>query len=102
MHRDEIKIALKARGFTVVAFARKLGVSREVIHNVIAGRGRSRRIEAAIATEISKPIWDVFPSRYQSPDAPLTLTSDQAKTVRLALVQATGIIDDARLVELPA
>jgi lambda repressor-like predicted transcriptional regulator len=96
MHPDEIKIALKARGFTVVAFAAKLDVSREVIHNVIACRGRSKRIETAIAAEIDKPIWEVFPSRYKSPDTPtISFTGSEVQRMREALAIAESIINHA-------
>lgn len=96
MRQDEIKIALKARGFTVAAYAQKLEVSREVVHNVIARRGRSARIEKAIAAEIDKPAWEVFPDRYKSPEAPAkTLTGIESQQMRDALSAALDILAHA-------
>ena len=51
--------------------ARQIGVSRVYVHDVLHGRRRSDRIEAAIAEAIGRPVAEVFPPRV----APHVLTS---------------------------
>lgn len=69
-----IQARLKMFGTSQRDIARKIGdVSDSAINLVIHGRGRSRRIEQAIATAILKPLHQVFPQWYEPPSTPSAL-----------------------------
>ncbi len=87
-----IQAHLKMHGLSQRDIARKLGdVSDSAINLVIYGRGRSRRIEKAIAMAIHKPLCEVFPKWHQGPDA------DHAERLRREAVSAAANAFRARL-----
>lgn len=66
-----IQARLKMFGTSQRDIARKIGdVSDSAINLVIHGRGRSRRIEQAIATAVLMPLHKVFPQWYEPPATP--------------------------------
>ena len=62
MTRTEIKIALLRAGIQSADIARRLGVSKTAVHNVIKGLGTSQRIKAEIASVIGKSISEIWPN----------------------------------------
>ena len=65
MHRmmkaHEIKAALTLKNVSQADIARKLGVKRMTVNGVIAGRGKSERIQQEVAKVIGKPVEEVWP-----------------------------------------
>lgn len=57
----ERKVALLRAGITQSQIARQLRTSLQYVNDVLYGRRRSPRIEAAIAEAIGRPVEDVFP-----------------------------------------
>jgi transcriptional regulator with XRE-family HTH domain len=57
---------LRARGITLKALAKRLGVDRSLISHVNAGRKRSRRVEQAIARELGLALRDAFPEHEEA------------------------------------
>jgi lambda repressor-like predicted transcriptional regulator len=100
MHREEIKSTLRQRGVTLAALAKSLEMRPETVCNVIASRGRSTRIEQAVAETIEQPLHIVFPDRYPAPTGAairtITLSGDDLDKVRATLVHAIEILDHAK------
>lgn len=65
MHPELIKAQLKIHGFNQASLARELGVAGTTVFTVIAGEGRSRRIEKRIAEIIEKPLREIWPQWYE-------------------------------------
>lgn len=65
MHPEEIKAALRIKGFTLAALATELERSRSMVTHVVHGHARSKDIENRIAQILGKPrdvIWKGKPS----------------------------------------
>lgn len=65
MHPEEIKAALRIKGFTLAALADEFGRSRSMVTHVVHGHARSQKIEDRICQILGKPrdlIWKVKPS----------------------------------------
>jgi lambda repressor-like predicted transcriptional regulator len=65
MHPEEIKAALRMKGFTLAALADELGKSRSMVTHVVHGYARSQKIEERICQILGKPrdtIWKAKPS----------------------------------------
>lgn len=75
MHREDIKAGLRKRGLSVAIIARRLGVDRSTVANVLAGR-RSRRIEGAIARALKIRREVLWPERYPAEAICATCTAD--------------------------
>lgn len=56
MHPEEIKAALRIKGFTLAALAQELSLSRSMVTQVIHGYARSKRVEDRIAQILSKSV----------------------------------------------
>lgn len=67
MHPAVIKAALETQGYKQVDLARAAKVSHSVIHDVIYGRSRSRRIERLISQATRIPLHELWPSYYRAP-----------------------------------
>lgn len=63
MHPEDIKAALRKRGYTLTAVAGRLRVQPSAISHVLHKR-RSRRIERAIARLLESTPADLWPERY--------------------------------------
>jgi|GEM_PF-2769920 len=57
----QIKSELVARGISMASIARALGVSRVTVSIVVSQRGKSLRIQQAVARAVGRPLEDVFP-----------------------------------------
>jgi len=65
MHPEEIKAALRIKGFTLAALASELDRSRSMVTHVVHGYARSKDIENRISQILGKPrdvIWKAKPS----------------------------------------
>jgi lambda repressor-like predicted transcriptional regulator len=97
MTPTQIKAHLEQRGTSLANVSRQLNVSKAAISSVAKGRVVSRRIEHAIAEALDKPLWEVFPGRYevQSVLEPVTITvlTQDLNSIRADLVQVLGTID---------
>lgn len=62
MTAEEILSVFQLKGITQVALARKFGVSHVMIHQVIHGRSKSRRIQEEIARILEKDVNEIWPS----------------------------------------
>jgi len=63
--REDIKAGLRKRGYTLAGVAQELGVSRQAVSLILAGR-RSQRIEAYIAQVLGLTVAEVWTGRYPS------------------------------------
>ena len=61
---EDIKGALRLRGLTLTDIARSLSVKPATVGLVSQGKGRSARIEHAIATAIRIEARELWPDRY--------------------------------------
>ena len=66
VNAELIKAGIRMRATTCVAIALKLGVSKNLVSNVIHGRVTSRRVASAIAATLEKPIEQIWPGRYET------------------------------------
>ncbi|AFL75371.1 helix-turn-helix domain-containing protein [Thiocystis violascens] len=64
-----IKAALRARGSSLSAVARDLGLTREAVHHV--HRNRYPAVEAAIASVLEVSPADLWPDRYHADGRPV-------------------------------
>ena len=60
--RQKIKIEFIKRNISGAEIGRRMGVSREAIHQVIGGKTRSKRIRKAIAEAIGVKVEDLWPT----------------------------------------
>jgi lambda repressor-like predicted transcriptional regulator len=63
MHPEEIKAALRIKGFTQAVLADELGVASSSIHQAITGYIRSDRIQKRISEIIGKPVKAIWPDQ---------------------------------------
>jgi len=63
MHPEEIKAALRMRGWTQATLAEELNISRSSVAHIISGRGRSDRIQQCISSILGKPISAIWPDQ---------------------------------------
>lgn len=63
MHPEEIKAALRMRGFTQAVLADELAVAQSSVAQTISGRIRSERIQKRIAQIIKRPISAIWPNQ---------------------------------------
>lgn len=61
MKPNEIKAELVRANVTQADIARDLGVKRMTVHCVIAGRGKSARIQREVARRLGKNVEEIFP-----------------------------------------
>jgi DNA-binding XRE family transcriptional regulator len=61
MNPRKIRAMLVERGITNADIARDMGVTRNAIYGVIAGRWSSRAVATEIARRINLPLEKVFP-----------------------------------------
>lgn len=62
-HHEDIKAELRKRGGSLADIARQEGVSRSALSR-ITRKGRSRRLEKAIAQALGIQPEEIWPSRY--------------------------------------
>lgn len=62
MSNKEIKILLIRHDVKQADIARKLGISKTAVHNVIKGISESRRIKKTIAQALGMKVEDLWPS----------------------------------------
>lgn len=67
MHPEQIKAALRMRGFTCAAVADALKVQGGTVSRVISRETSSARIETYIAGLINQPVEKLFPPRKPNP-----------------------------------
>jgi len=63
MHPEDIKAALRKRGWTLAAIGRSLGLKRAMVPGVVQGFTRSRRVEAEIARILELDAQQIWPNR---------------------------------------
>lgn len=63
MHPEEIKAALRIKGFTQAMLADEFGVASSSIHQAITGYISSERIQARISEIIGKPVKSIWPNQ---------------------------------------
>jgi lambda repressor-like predicted transcriptional regulator len=63
MHPEEIKACLRMKGYTQAALAETLGVAPSTISQIIAGYGKSARVQAEIASIIGKTVSTIWPNQ---------------------------------------
>lgn len=63
------KAELVRRGVRQATIGRRVGHSRAYVNQVISGRRRSKRIEAAVAEALGLPVAEVFPPAPTKDDA---------------------------------
>ena len=61
MSKDEIKLALMAKGFRPVDIAKMTGVSRSMVCHVMAGRHPDSPVRTVISIVIKKPVSKIWP-----------------------------------------
>ncbi len=60
MKPNEIRSELVLREITQISIAKKIGICRKCVTEVISGGRKTRRIQEAIAIAIERMPWDVF------------------------------------------
>ncbi|MBP6897385.1 MAG: helix-turn-helix domain-containing protein [Pseudacidovorax sp.] len=85
MHPEEIKAALRMKGYTLAALADDLGMSRSVVSHVVAGRAQSARVAQRIAQILGKPVVAIWPPK---PQSKLRRTREQIAAQRAAALAA--------------
>lgn len=60
----EIQIALKKAGFLQADIARQCDVKPPLVHDVVYGQRRSKKVEMCLAAAIGKRLIDIWPDRY--------------------------------------
>ena len=63
MHSEDIKAALRKRGWTLADIAKELDICPSAVSHALT-RQRSRRVEETIANKIGLPLQEVWPQRY--------------------------------------
>jgi lambda repressor-like predicted transcriptional regulator len=63
VHPEQIKAAMRMRGYTQAKFAEELGVHTSTLSQVIAGYGKSARIQSAIAALLNKTVKELWPNQ---------------------------------------
>jgi len=66
----ELIYLIRRAGHTQVSLARRLGVSRAAVNDVIHNRGQSRRVASYIAEVIGADIHLLWPDRYKDRPEP--------------------------------
>ncbi|WP_278404875.1 helix-turn-helix domain-containing protein [Pseudoalteromonas ruthenica] len=79
MKPEEIKLAIRQKGYTLSMLADALEVNLATVSGVVCGHTQSRRTALAIAKLIDKPIEDIFP-KVPSYTQPKHLKGAQRKT----------------------
>ncbi|WP_084154870.1 helix-turn-helix domain-containing protein [Polycyclovorans algicola] len=64
MHAADIKASLEKAGTSCAQVAKALKVPPSTVHQVIYGRGVSRRVAAHISRTIGVPVSKLWPGRY--------------------------------------
>ncbi len=64
MHSEDIKAALRKRGWTLADIAKELGIGPSAVSHALT-RQRSRRVEKTIADKIGLSLHEVWPQRYK-------------------------------------
>lgn len=64
MHHEDIKAALRKRGYTITRVAREMGLHQSTISTAIRPGRRSRPVEKKIADILGRPVEKVWPERY--------------------------------------
>lgn len=67
MHPSDIAAALKKAGWSASALGREVGVSQVSVSRVIAGKGRSERIEQRISEITDIPLYRLWPQWHEPP-----------------------------------
>lgn len=65
MTADQILEGLWTKNVTQTEIAKRFGVSHVMVHQVIYGKSRSRRIQAGIAEILGRELEEVFPNRWK-------------------------------------
>ena len=58
----EIKVALLRAGTNQMEIARKLGITKQFVNQVIKGHRPTRRVREAIARAVGKPVEKLWPN----------------------------------------
>jgi lambda repressor-like predicted transcriptional regulator len=98
MRPEQIKAELEGRGTNLADIGRRLDISHVSISRNILGQMRSKRIEAAIAAALDKPLHIVFPDRYQPPagyvpPATIEVSAKELAQIKISLAQATRALE---------
>ncbi|MFT4191659.1 MAG: helix-turn-helix domain-containing protein [Comamonas sp.] len=85
MHPEEIKAALRMKGFTLAALADELGITRGALSHVITGHSQSARIASRIAQILGKPVTAIWTPK---PPSKLRRSRQQIEAQRAAAMAA--------------
>lgn len=69
MRQHFVKMHLGISNMTMTEFAKSIGASRSNLSNVLAGRKRSAKIEAAVAKRVGLKVEDLWPASDEDPDS---------------------------------
>jgi lambda repressor-like predicted transcriptional regulator len=58
--RQKVRIALLERDLTIKKLAKKINYSEVWVHQVLAGKSRSKRVEHAIAAELGMDVTELW------------------------------------------
>lgn len=61
MKPNEIKAALMLKNIRQTDIARRLKLRQSTVNDVIAGRGKSARVQNEVAKLLEKPVEEIFP-----------------------------------------
>ena len=64
MHSEDIKAALRKKGFSQKEVADRMKVSPTTVHNVICGACKSERVARFISSIVGVDRGDLWPGRY--------------------------------------
>ena len=98
MRPEQIKADLAGYGLNLKDISERVGVRQQATSMVLNGHQRSRRIEAAIAEALGKPLHIVFPDRYQPPEgyvppATIEISVKELAQIKTSLAQATRALE---------
>ena len=101
MHSEDIKAALRKRGWTLADIAKELDICPSAVSHALT-RQRSRRVEETIANKIGLPLQEVWPQRYAAanrqahssvPQSTGRLVGSQAQQYNAEALQTAGAFD---------
>ena len=101
MHSEDIKAALRKRGWTLADIAKELNICPSAVSHALT-RQRSRRVEETIANKIGLPLQEVWPQRYAAasrqvhssvPQPARRLVGSQAQQHNAEALQTVGAFD---------
>lgn len=79
MHPEEIKAALRIKGFTQAILADELEVAASSVSQAITGHIRSERIQERISEIIGKPVNTIWPNQVRLRRTKIQIEAQRAR-----------------------